>query len=237
MKFLLAISLLVLSTAAEAAPATASVFDKDSRQELLLFKWKREEPATGEILVTFLNLDTTVATMEEARADGIHVKSYDLDHRQLGEKGSLRVEGKKVHFSYTKAGKTETATEDWEESLVVGPTLIEYLKAHWAEILKGDTVSVRWAALDRKETVGFKFFKVNEKTHKGTEVVVVKMKPSSFIIAAIVDPIYLTMRKSDGRLLNLVGRTIAKRKVGDGWKDLDVEIEYAYADEAKRPSR
>lgn len=228
MKTMLGLALCLVSAAALSVPCESSLYDKEGEHPKLLFKWKREEPGPGVLKMTFLNLDGSVAVQEDAKADGIHIKSYDLDHKQIGAKGSLKIVGDKVQFSYTKEGKTETATEDLEENLVVGPTIVDYLKAHWAEILKGDTVSVRYAALDRKETVGFKFFKVEEKIYKQEPAIVVKMKPSSFVIAAIVDPLFFTMRKSDARLLYLVGRTLPKRKDGDKWKDLDVQIEYFY---------
>jgi hypothetical protein len=229
-RLLLLLSLLGFYRTVFAVPAEATLYEKGSNFTKEIFRWKREEPGGGRIQLHFYGLDGKELVYEEAVADGFKVKSYELDHKQLGEKGSLKVEGKKIVLSYTKKGETDTETEDLPDNLVVGPTLVEYLKAHWAEILKGDTISVRYVAIDRKETVGFKFFKTEEKSWDGEEAIVVKMKPSSFVIAAIVDPLFFTFRKKDGRLLALVGRTQPKRRDGDDWKDVDAEIRYRYSE-------
>ncbi len=228
MKLQLWIALSLISSFAMAASYESKLFEMGSKFTKPIFLGKREEPKAGYASLKFLALNGTELVREELIAEGPHVQAYDLDHKQIGEKGSLIVRGDKVFFTYVRDGKTETATEDAVENLIVGPTTVPYLHAHWAELMKGDTVSVRYAALDRKETVGFKFFKTEEKIEAGDEVVVIKMKPTSFIIAAIVDPLYFTFRKKDSVLLTLVGRTLPKTKVGDKWKDVDAEIKFTY---------
>ncbi len=219
---------LLITSLAGATPSESTLFEKGSGFKKPLYNWKREEPAPGKTVVTYTGMEGAEIIREQAVAEGEKIKSYDLDHKQLGEKGSLRTQDGKVILSYTKEGKTETETEDLTENLIVGLTTVDYLKVHWAELLKGDTVSVRYAALDRKETVGFKFFKIEEKTLEGEEVVIIKMKPSSFIIAALVDPLIFTFRKKDTRLLYLEGRTVPKQRIEGKWKDLDVEVKYRY---------
>jgi hypothetical protein len=54
------------------------------------------------------------------------------------------------------------------------------------------------------------------------------MKPTSFIIAGIVDPLIFSIERDTVKLLELKGRTLPKKKVGNKWKDLDAEIVYSY---------
>ena len=50
-----------------------------------------------------------------------------------------------------------------------------------------------------------------------------KMKPSSFIIAALVDPVLITLSKDGKDLLEIVGRVTPKRLVGGEYEPLDAE--------------
>lgn len=54
------------------------------------------------------------------------------------------------------------------------------------------------------------------------------MKPTSFIIAALVDPLVFTFEKKTARLLEMKGRTLPKLRKGEKWKDLDAFITYDY---------
>lgn len=234
-------SLVLLPLAsAHAEPFTGDVYEQKTNLEKQLFRVKREEKTeAGRVTIkaTYLNLDGSEAVIEEAVVDeskGNKLLSYTLDQKQLGEKGKLELskEGK-LAFSYTKGGKTETRDEDYPSNLIVSLSLIGHLKVHWPEILGGKEVETRFGVLDRKETVGFKFFKIAERKMDGKDVVVVKMKPTSFVIAALVDPLILTFQKDNTRLLQLSGRTMAKKKVDSKWKDLDADIVYHYSDNPK----
>ncbi|MBK7893084.1 MAG: hypothetical protein IPJ84_20180 [Bdellovibrionales bacterium] len=107
------------------------------------------------------------------------------------------------------------------------------MKARWDKILKGETVKARFAVMDRQETVGFEYFKVAEKDVVGRPAIVVKMKPSSFIIAALVDPLLFTFSKDDTTLLELEGRTIVKVKKGEKFADFDGYTTYSYPPQVK----
>jgi len=97
-----------------------------------------------------------------------------------------------------------------------------FLTAHWDDLLKGKEVKCRYIAADRAETIGFKFVKHAESIRNGKPVVVFKMSASSFVIAAFVNPIFVTMEKDgDHRVLEYDGRATPKIKDGNTWRDLD----------------
>jgi hypothetical protein len=214
---------------ANARPCEGTVYEKDSHRQIVLFDWKLTETKEGTALrkqTTFTAPDKSVAATEDVLVEGELPRKFTVHQNQTGETGTLEVKGKKVLFSYTKEGKTKTSEEDLEDSLVVGPTLIDYLQARKAKLLEGGKVDIRFAVLDRRETVGFSFFKVSEDTYEGKPTVTIKMEPTSFIIAALVDPLLFTFYKEDMKLLEIIGRTLPKRKDGEKWKDLDADIWY-----------
>ncbi len=84
----------------------------------------------------------------------------------------------------------------------------------------------RLAVVDRLETVGFEFFKEKDTELDGKKAVVVKMKPSSFIIAAIVKPLHFYFTTDGATLLQIDGRTTVKKNVNGAYKDLDAITVY-----------
>jgi hypothetical protein len=208
----------------------AKIYDKSSNKQKLLFvsdhREKTDKTNNTVIHRTFSYPDGKIAVEEEITLLNNKIQKMALSQKQTLEEGSLEVRDGKIYFSYTKNGKTNTDNEKLTDNLVVGGTIVPYLQKNWATVLEGKDVNVRYAALDRKETVGFKFFKVEEKKFEGKDAIIVKMKPSSFLIAAIVDPLYFTFSSDGSDLYEIVGRTAPKIQIDGKWKDLDADIIY-----------
>ena len=196
----------------------------------MLFIMKHLEVANGnqekQIDRTFSSPQGDLVAQEKIILNGNLLYKMSLSQLQTDEQGSLEVSAGKLHFSYTRNGKTTQDSEKATDNLVVSGTLIPYLQQHWRELQAGKEVEVRYAVLDRKETVGFKFFKIQSSPEKFVTKpeMVLKMKPSSFFIAAIVDPLYFNFSQNGADLYELIGRTLPKVKVNGKWKDIDADI-------------
>ncbi len=205
------------------------LFEKGTGRKNLLFKWERTEkkgPHGHHILGVFKYPDGKTAVEEETILKDGALHSYTVRQNQTGETFKVEVHDGKLHFSGEKDGKIETNTEDWQPSFLVGPLVVAYLSQHRDLILQGKSLDVRYGALARKETIGFTFQKVEEITKDGVPAVVIKMKASSLFLSAFVEPLYFTLRKSDFRILELLGRTLPYKKEGGEWKDLDCDVVY-----------
>ena len=120
---------------------------------------------------------------------------------------------------------------------MIGPLL----RKNWDKIMEGESIKVRYLAIERLETIGFKFFKDRERTLNGREVVDILMKPSSFFIAALVSPIRITVSKAPPHdIVESEGRTPIRwpkreppTRRGD-WKAIDARVEY---EQIQDPSR
>jgi hypothetical protein len=212
---------------ARAEAFSCSVFEKGSNKSKLLFTGKRTEK-DGNAQTAFLTPDGKEAVTEEIFFKGGKLSKYLLHQKQLGEEGSLEIRDDKIFFTYTKEGETQRADEDRPDNLIIGPTTVDFIQANWDKLMAGDSVASRFAALDRRETVGFKFFKEKDVDHSGKPAVQIKMKPSSFVIAAIVKPLLFTFDKGTKRLVELNGRALPKQNVDGKWKDLDADLVYKY---------
>lgn len=236
MRYLAVVALFAVHHAfAYATALTATVYEKDSDKKTVLFKWERMEegdPQNLKIKLIYTTPEHQPAVIEDIQYENGKLKKYTVDHKQTGESGSVDVRDGKLFFSYTKDGKTETDDEKYPEkdNLILTGTMCDYLAAHQDTILKGDEVEARFVVLHRKETVGFKFFKVSEGKQDGKETITVKMKPTSFIIAAIVNPLFITFQKEGFHVIEIVGRTMPKKQVDGKWKDLDADTVYFWKD-------
>jgi hypothetical protein len=163
-----------------------------------------------------------IVALEELFYEGGKVKKMTVDMRQVSETGSFELKDGRIFFSYTKDGKTKTDDEKIEEPMLVADNMAPFIKDHWDKLGKGETIKFRLPVPSRLETVGFKFQKDGESTFDGKPVDLVKMSPSSAIIAMLVKPIYFSVERAESRhVVKVVGRTVPKIQKDGKWTDFD----------------
>jgi hypothetical protein len=128
-----------------------------------------------------------------------------------------------VTFERVEGDRRQTRVEERAEAVAVGPTLVGVIAKRLAELRAGASVPVRLAVLDRLETIGFDLTAVD--AAPGTTRV--RMTPSSFVIAWVVDPITFTF-DATGKLTQLEGRVPPKLLERGRLRDLDARVEYRY---------
>ncbi len=210
-----------------------AVYDKGGASKTLLFKIEADLKSPGPGLEVFssryLNPDGSDAMDEEASFDHLKLLHYSIRQRQLGESYELSVQGEKMRFSVTRAGATEVKETAVPANLVIGPSLVPFLREHWKEIVGGETIRAQLAVLDRMDTYGFEFEKVRESAVSGAGSVVVRMKPSSFFVSAVVRPSYLTVSADGSRILEIQGRMMPKKRESRHWVDFEGDAVFIYS--------
>jgi hypothetical protein len=210
----------------------STIYEAGSNRTKPLFKMVREENTVGDqttISEVFTDLQGNEVFRSQTLLQGNRFVRYDLQQKQLNESAKIEAKDGKIFFEYTDHdGKVKKDDEKWNDAFVVGATLFRHVKAHRDDLLAGKDIEMRFGVPERRESVGFKIFKDEEKKIDGRDVIIAKMKPTSMIIAALVKPLYFYFDKADGRLLEFRGRVLPKLKDGDGWKDLDAETVYSY---------
>lgn len=186
-----------------------------------LFKYTRTVLKGGDDTIAkrhYEYMDGKPAATETVTYHGGRVTKMVWEQFQSNESGQFELADGKIKFSYTIDGKTKTDEEKLVEPFVSQDEVIEYVYKNWDLLMNGKTISIRLPVIFRMETVGFKFFKDGE-TDDG---IIIKMKPSSFIIAALVKPLIFILKKDgDHRTISVDGRVTPKTQVGGKWKDLD----------------
>lgn len=217
---------------------TATVYEAGSNRKRILYKYRRTATQSGSLLKVvreFSYPDGKIAARETIEYENDNLVSYDLEELQINARGTAKVrlpsksEPKgEISFAYITgtdpAAKTNANTEKLAPDTIVADMMAPFLATHWDELMKGKTVKCRYIAATRAETVSFDFAKTSESTQDGKPVAIIKMSPSSIIIAALVDPLYFVIEKDgEHRTLLYKGRTTPKIRVGNKWKDLDAE--------------
>jgi len=212
---------------------TAVIYTRNTSPPKALFNFKRVATRSGSTLNVvreYSDPDGKPALRERIVYEGDELVSLKLEELQIDARGSAtirRQSGKsEIQFEYAKeasaGGKPKTASESLRQDTVVDDMIGPFIAAHWDILMKGQPAKCRYLCVPRRETLGFTFTKDGETTWKDQPAVLIKMEATSFIIAALVDPMFFTVEKGGRhRVLRYVGRTAPKLRAGDKWNDLD----------------
>jgi hypothetical protein len=221
--------------------ATATIYEKGSDQGAVLYKFKRQATRSGStvnVLREYTYPDGKVALRERVVYAGDELVSLDLEELQIDARGSAKFSrdpatpGKRVaSMEYatgvSSGGKPKTSKETLQDNTVIDDTLGEFIGSHWDALSEGRPVKLRYLSVPRRETVGFTLTRDSETTWQGRPALVIKMEATSFIIRALVDPVFFTVEKAgQHRTLQYAGRTAPKIKAGSKWHDLDAQVIY-----------
>jgi hypothetical protein len=224
------VSLLMVSIASW-ADYRADVFEQGSgkSKKLYTFEHKSTPAEDGEKTVAvFKDLEGNVVFEEKVTLRGTELVKSEISQNQTKQSAVVEVKEGKVFFSKTIDGKTKTSEEKLGNTFVMTGNFQKFIQKNWADLSAGKTIDFRYGVWDRQETVGFGLTKTGEEDVSGQKALVLRMKPSSFIIAALVKPIIFKYASDGSRLLEMNGRVAPKQKSGDSFKDLDAEVVYFY---------
>lgn len=229
MKNLILLVSFLIGLSAQAEITKGLVYEQGSQKKNLLYNWQNEVTEDGGITkskASFFDLAGAPVVIEESEVRDGKLVYYTIEHKQTGKKGRIEVKGDRVHFTFEEEGKIKTDDEKLASNLVVPHTMGRFVQQNWDKISSGDTLDMRFGVWDRQETVGFSIFKIGETTIDGQKTMTMKMKPTSFVIAALVKPIIFDFSMDTKKLVAMNGRVQPKKKVGSDWKDLDAEVFY-----------
>ena len=156
---------------------------------------------------------------------------FDLEELQIVASGRAVIESlpdkqRRIDFQYTigtgQDAKVKHKVETVREEALISDSLPVFLADHFDELKAGAIVKFRYLVVPRLETVGFKFSRESAGEFQGKKVVRIKMEPTSWVIAQVVDPLTFTVESEPPhRVLQYWGRTTPKIRSGQSWRDLD----------------
>lgn len=211
---------------------TGTLYGLKSKPDAVLYTSVFESKLEGDTVhtqATFKDPQGQVALTERGQVKGDQVLKYEMDRVQTKEKGEFYIKDGRIFFTYEGPdGKKKSADEKVKGSVVSTANFNAFVLSHWDDLAIGKGVEIRFAVWDRLETVGFTLQRTGAPEKDGKKVLELRMKPTSFVIAAIVDPIYFWYSMDDKKLLNMKGRVAPKIQENGKWKDLDASVVYSH---------
>lgn len=226
------LTFLLLLTASNAlGNFKGTLYEMGSNRKTIVMNYEHRESkgVDGGLISTqniYRDLSGQDVYLESSLFENGALKSLRVEHKNKKEEGQLTIENGVLQFQYTRDGKTKSSSESLDEQFATGPTLVAFIQKNWKKLLSGDEVKMRLAVLDRLETVGFKLFLFEKKQSPAGQLIVIKMKPSSIVISALVSPLFLTLPADGSKLLELKGRVPPKVYSKGKFRDLDAEVVY-----------
>jgi hypothetical protein len=214
---------------------TAGIYAAESSSAPLLFNFKRtitRDASTLKVLREYNYADGKPAAREHVVYENDAPAFYQLEELQTGDIGSATIKRDptnpnkgRITFQYIKDASrhptVSTRTEVLQPDTLINDTVGMFLASHWDSLVRGEKVGCRYIVLGRRETVGFTFRKESETQWRGRDVIVLKMEPTSFLIAALVDPLHFLVEKAPPhRVLQYTGPTAPKLGHPGHWSDL-----------------
>lgn len=211
-----------------------SIYEEGTLSPKLLFKFQRQASRSGaklEVRREYTYPDGKLAATERVTYRGDELMDYELNEVQTGAKGRARIQAapdhspkKLIEFQYADhpGAKVKTRTEVLSPDTLINDMVGPFLVSHWDALIHGDKLRCRYIVVPRRETVGFTFLRVSDAKWRGRDVLLVRMEPSSALLAALVKPLFFTIEKSlPHRILQYVGRTTPQLQDRGKWNDLD----------------
>ena len=238
MKYLMIVLSLCLAQSALSAEklvSTGEIFDKEGKVKK--FNYEKYETIEGNkklVRAVYKNLDGKILTEEKVEFVDDQLVRYDMDQRQLKQKAWIEVKNKKISFNLKKFRKRNYPVEEkLHSNFIIGLQLVPTMIDNWTLLEEGKEKEIKLGVWHRQESITFDLKK--DKSSNDKELVI-KMSPASFLIRAIVNPIYFTFDKKSKALTSYKGRVTPKEKRGKSFYDFDGLTRYKAAADTKKIS-
>jgi hypothetical protein len=155
-------------------------------------------------------------------SDSPATPDFMLTDDRYGYSESMEQDGKRWRVEYKEpkeSGNKILSKPDYTPVIDAG--FDEFVRAHWNDLMEGDTVNFSFAVPSRLEWIDFRLIPLAQKD--GT--LTVEMRLKSRWIAWLLDPVFLNYDLKSKRLLTYRGLTNIRTIDGDGIK---AEIRYEY---------
>jgi hypothetical protein len=130
--------------------------------------------------------------------------------------------GDRIVFDFKQGTTLKNDSEKLERSTLVNDMVVPFILENWDALMRGETVKCRLVTVSRTETIGFKFALESKRLRKGKPVVVIRMEPTSPVIARFVETLFFTLENaSPHRVYQYYGRTAPAIFRSGKWEDLD----------------
>ena len=209
------------------------VYALDGRPDPLFRYERRVRQAGVAVTSTHITHDLTGAVVVVQSA--VHSPAYELQradmiHRQTGSSASVAVANGEATYTLHDGVRETTTHERVGDPVVAGPTMFGYILAHWDELTRGTSLPIRFAVLERGESLGF----VLDQVEAPEGCTIIRMKPTNALVRLAVAPTYFQFDAKSRQILEYTGRVPPLERIKDRLATLDARVTYSFVAPAFR---
>ena len=221
-------------TRLQQAPAAAgqaiyegSVFALDGRTTPLFRYERRVQPVAGGLKSTHITFDPAgkvVVTQSATHSDAYELTRAEMVHGQTGVSGSVQANGDQLTFTLVEGGTSSVATERATAPVVSGPTMFGYIVTHWDELMRGEALPIRFAIIERQETIGFTLDRIPAAPGRTA----IRMRASNWLMRLAVPSTAFEFDTATRKIIEYIGRVPPMEVINGGLKTLDARVSYEF---------
>ena len=148
----------------------------------------------------------------------------EMIHGQTGVSASVAVSNGRATFTLREGENEKTADEIVRDPVVAGPTMFGFILTHWDQLTNGATIPIRFAVLERGETIGFVLDKASDKDGR----TIIRMRPSSMLVRLAAATTYFQFDSVSRQIIEYTGRVPPLEHVNDRLETLDARVQYTF---------
>jgi hypothetical protein len=221
---------------ADAANIRGKLFLPKEDKPSFFFENTREKSGKREFSrVKFTDKEGKLLVEEEFHYSAGALEKYSYKQHQVDEHGTIEIRDGKVHYNYSAQGKIDIDEEPIPQDMILPDLIGPFLVKNWESLLKGESLKVHYLLLERQESIGFKFYKDNERILNGVEVVDFIMKATNIFVAQLAPKIRFTLEKAaPHRVIETYGRMpiriaeVPNPRRRKDYKAIDARMEWEY---------
>lgn len=214
-------------------PFDAKIYEMGSGE--FLFRYTNADELSGNerrLTHEYRNPEGELFARERVVLEGETLVRHTTEFFMLGENSLIERRGKDIELSFTREGKTKSKSLEYPESpgetLVFGPTQQEFIQRNLTRFKAGETVRFLIPAPEFSALIRFTMGPAGKSTYTRTGALVLAMETKSPFLRFLVGTNYFVVDEKNGRILEIHGPSVLKKRVGGKWKLVDVDIYFAY---------
>ena len=227
---------------AEPKVFTGTLYEIGSDRKKVLYTFRRtatRSDSTVNVEREFLGTNGSLAAVEKVVYESGRLVSFRMQEFQAQVSGAVQIAPdpknparQKLIISFGP-GLTPPKgdAQNLQPDTLTDDTVYPFMMLHWDDLLRGDAVKFRFISLEHERTFMFRMVKTGESVQDGRTVEQIRMEPTGWIVARLVNPLIFTVEKDrPHHILSYTGRTTPRVKKGKSWKYLDAETVFDWKD-------
>ena len=198
---------------------TGTLYRLNTNRQVKLYTWELVA-CPNAWTSRYFNLDGSVAVEDRVEFDGARLAGYSYVRHAIEERSSVRVDGKRLDFTYQRNGTSKARTRTTDGVFLAGPAVFSFIEAHLEQLQDGKKLEFKYGVLD---VLDYFSFEVSSESRPDSESIGVEIRPTSLLVRLAVAPIHVTLSK-EGAFRGVTGRTIVMEADGDRLIPIDADL-------------